>query len=136
MRFTEAGYALLLANSQNRPDREASNVALFRQRAVDGLLLSISDEQDQGSLEQLTEFDRPVVLLDRDVELSAASRVLFDHATGFRAAARHLVEVATALGATGATVRSLDDLQSAAAAIEARRGPVLIDLRIDPPRRG
>ena len=40
--------------------------------------------------------------------------------------------VADAMGATGVTVRNLDDLDAAAAAIRDRRGPVLIDAKLDP----
>ena len=40
--------------------------------------------------------------------------------------------VAVALGGQGVTVRTMGDLQSALDAIEARQGPLLIDLKLDP----
>jgi thiamine pyrophosphate-dependent acetolactate synthase large subunit-like protein len=40
--------------------------------------------------------------------------------------------VAEAMGATGVTVRNLDDLGNAAAAIRDRKGPVLLDAKLDP----
>lgn len=40
--------------------------------------------------------------------------------------------VASALGGTGVTVASLDDLDEAAEVMEARDGPLLIELRLDP----
>jgi acetolactate synthase-1/2/3 large subunit len=40
--------------------------------------------------------------------------------------------VAEAMGATGVTVRCIDDLETAARAIEARDRPLLIDLKLDP----
>lgn len=40
--------------------------------------------------------------------------------------------VANSLGGTGITVRTLEDLETAARAIENRRGPVLIDVKLDP----
>jgi len=42
--------------------------------------------------------------------------------------------VATALGGTGVMVRTLEDLETAARAIEKRKGPVLIDVKLDPDR--
>ncbi|MEA3217011.1 MAG: hypothetical protein QOJ19_3167 [Acidimicrobiia bacterium] len=40
--------------------------------------------------------------------------------------------VAEAMGATGVTVRNLDDLGNAATAIRDRKGPVLVDAKLDP----
>ena len=40
--------------------------------------------------------------------------------------------VAEALGGTGVTVRTMQDLELAVTAIEGRKGPVLIDLKLDP----
>lgn len=91
VRLAERGYTLLLANSQDTPERDAANVTAFRQRHVDGLLLSLTDEDDAGTAAALTAFGKPAVLLDRDAGAPGASRVLFDHAHGFRLATRHLI---------------------------------------------
>lgn len=45
-----------------------------------------------------------------------------------------LASVATSLGGEGVTVRSDDDLEKASEAIRNRKGPILIDLRLDPDR--
>lgn len=93
MRLAQEGYALLLANSHNLPERDIANVRLFEQRSVDGLLLSLSDEDNSDALAQLGEFHKPTVLLDRDPNFHGASRVLFDHRLGFGSAMRHLAEL-------------------------------------------
>jgi thiamine pyrophosphate-dependent acetolactate synthase large subunit-like protein len=43
-----------------------------------------------------------------------------------------LAPLAEALGATGVTVRSMEDLERAASAIQRRQGPILVDVKIDP----
>jgi len=43
-----------------------------------------------------------------------------------------LAPVAQALGGTGVTVRSMEELEAAALAIQRRKGPILIDVKIDP----
>jgi LacI family transcriptional regulator len=89
-RLAESGYTMLLANSQGRPARDVANVALLRHRYVDGLLLSLTDEDEAPLRDEFELFAKPTVLLDRDGGAPAASRVLFDHAEGFGAATRHL----------------------------------------------
>ena len=93
VRLAHRGYTLLLANSQDTPGRDAANVTAFRQRHVDGLLLSLTDETDAGTASALAAFGKPTVLLDRDAGSPGASRVLFDHAYGFRLATRHLIDL-------------------------------------------
>jgi len=43
-----------------------------------------------------------------------------------------LAPLADALGGTGVTVRSMEELEAAAAAIQRREHPILIDVKIDP----
>ncbi len=92
-RLAENGYTMLLANSQGRPERDAVNIANLRQRHVDGLLLSLTDEDEAPLREEFELFTKPTVLLDRDAGAPSASRVLFDHAQGFGQATRHLAEL-------------------------------------------
>ena len=92
--LAEAGFTSLLAILRSSPDREAELVRLFRQRRVDGLLVSATDESHVAMREELTRFGRPCIFLDRTVEeLPRASSVLFDHRTGFREAAEHLIRL-------------------------------------------
>lgn len=84
-------YTLLLANSSGRAEGDVASIQTFRHRLVDGLLLSLSDEDDEAVRAQLAAFDKPTVLLDRDLGSTDASKVLFDHAAGFRTATEHLI---------------------------------------------
>jgi LacI family transcriptional regulator len=88
-----AGRAMLIANSQGASDHDATQLRLLRQRRVDGLILSLSDETDPGTITLLKGLDRPFVLLDREVSRINAAAVLSDHAAGVRAAALHLLEL-------------------------------------------
>ncbi len=83
----ERGYSMLLTNSEGRPDLDLAHVRLFRQRSVDGLLLSLADETHAGTLDELEQLHVPVVLIDREVERPAGlSAVLCDHGAGVAAA--------------------------------------------------
>lgn len=89
-----AGYTMLLANSMNDAQLDASYIQLFAQRRVDGLLLSVSDESFQPTVDAIAQHELPCVLVDRelatDVRISA---VVTDHDTGMSAAIGHLVEL-------------------------------------------
>ncbi len=89
-----AGYGLSLRNSQGNPGLDADYIRYFRQAAVDGLLLSLSDESYRPTIDELTAIDFPFVAIDRALppELSG-SAVLSDHAKGTEAAARHLASL-------------------------------------------
>jgi LacI family transcriptional regulator len=89
-----AGYSMLLTNSENDPKLDAHHVRLFRQRRVDGLLLSLAAEDDAETLEALKESDEPVVVIDRELpDELGSSAVLSDHRTGMRDAVGHLLEL-------------------------------------------
>jgi LacI family transcriptional regulator len=92
-RLAESGYTLVLANSRGLPEGDAANLQLFRQRHVDGLLLSLTSETDRRVARLLKSFGKPAVILDREGGSRDASRVLFDHENGFRAATEYLVEL-------------------------------------------
>ena len=90
----EAGYSMLLANSENDPVRDADDVRLFEQRRVDGLMLSVASEDNPDLTRLLAGIETPAVLIDRALPAPAsASAVLSDHRTGMRAAVEHLLEL-------------------------------------------
>lgn len=90
----EAGYSTLMSNSGNVADRDAEHLRLFRQRRVDGLLLSIADESHDPTLSELRRLPKPAVFMDRDVEgVPNASNVVFDHRSGVAAAGEHLLNL-------------------------------------------
>ncbi len=86
------GYSMLLANSQNDPRLDARHISLFRQRRVDGLLLSLADETSEATLQALRLVQQPSVVIDREIDPSiGASAVLSDHAVAIGAAVDDLV---------------------------------------------
>src|SRR5579863_4038191 len=62
-----AGYALSLTNSEGKPGLDAEYIRYFRQRAVDGLLLSLSDEGYGPTMDELKALGRPFVAVDREL---------------------------------------------------------------------
>jgi LacI family transcriptional regulator len=89
-----AGYALSITNSEGKPDFDADYIRYFRQRAVDGLLLSHSDENHTPTLDELGALPVPFVAVDREVpkHLGGAA-VLCDDAHGIKSIARYLVSL-------------------------------------------
>lgn len=89
-----AGYAMLLTNSVNEANLDATHIRLLQQRRVDGLLLSVSDETNEQTVEALSRTPTPSVLIDRDLRTEeTASAVLSDHAAGIAQAVKRLVEL-------------------------------------------
>jgi LacI family transcriptional regulator len=90
----DAGYSMLLTNSENDAGLDAGHVRLLMQRRVDGLMLSLASEEHPETLDTLAQLDAPIVLIDRELPRAVrASAVLSDHRTGMRAAVRHLLEL-------------------------------------------
>ena len=88
------GYSMLLTNSLGDPVLEKEHITLLSQRRVDGLVISMVDETNPGTLGKLQELEIPVVVLDRNLPSELpASRVLSDHRSGMKAAALHLLEL-------------------------------------------
>ena len=93
-RLREAGYSLLLTNSEGSPDLDVEHISLLERRRVDGLILSLAEENHPGTVSALRQVSVPVVLVDRDIPPGVkARRAVFDHAVGMRAAATHLLEL-------------------------------------------
>jgi LacI family transcriptional regulator len=89
----EAGYTTILANSNERPDREHRYVSTLVSKRVDGLILAPS-RGDHSTLTRLLQNARiPVVVVDRDAELPNADIVLYDNEGGSAAAVRYLIEL-------------------------------------------
>lgn len=93
-RLREAGYSLLLTNSEGNPDLDVEHISLLERRRVDGFLLSLAEENHPETVAVLREVAVPVVLVDRDVPSGVrASQAVFDHFSGMQAAAAHLLEL-------------------------------------------
>lgn len=93
-RMRAAGYSLLLTNSEGNPELDIEHISLLERRRVDGLILSLVDENHPDVVAALRHVACPVVLVDRDVpEGVTARRAAFDHALGMRQATQHLLEL-------------------------------------------
>ena len=92
-RLRQAGYSMVLTNSEGDPDLDARYIALLRQRRVDALILALESESHPSTLEALRNFPGPLVLLDREIPSLTASAVLCDHHSGVRDAVTHLLDL-------------------------------------------
>jgi LacI family transcriptional regulator len=122
-RLREAGYAMLLTNSEGRPELDAVHIGLLHQRRVDGLIVSVSDEKNEKTLEALARMEVPVVVLDRQVEIAGVLHVNTDHQPGMRHAVGHLLDLGHRNIAmiTGQPLRPTNDRQAALEACFAER---------------
>ena len=90
----EAGYSMLLTNSDGDPDLDAAHVRLLEQRRADGLIVSLAREGHEATLSALRGLDIPVVVIDRSVPADLrASAVLSDHRSGVAAAGGRLLDL-------------------------------------------
>ena len=87
----ENGYALVLANSGDRPAAEVELLHQFFRHRTDAALLSLSDETNPQLLARLKDVDLPLVLMDREPEGLDIDRVMTDHAEGMCLATAYLM---------------------------------------------
>lgn len=86
------GYSLLLTNSEGDAELDADNIALLEDRQVDGLLLSLTQEENPDVIRALRSCQLPMVLLDRDKPDGVkALSARFDHRAGMTKAVEHLL---------------------------------------------
>jgi LacI family transcriptional regulator len=88
--LSRAGYMLVVASSDGRPDREAAFIDLFRQRQAEGLIFSIAQEKHPDVLSALNSARFPFVLLEREIS-PAVDTVGADHMGGVHHATRYLL---------------------------------------------
>ena len=89
-----AGYSLLLMNSENDPALDATHIRFFQSRRVDGMILSLASETDTATLDHIAQVDGPVVVVDRELPTSlGASAAVNDHRPGMEAAVEHLIDL-------------------------------------------
>ncbi len=62
----EAGYSMLLTNSESDAALDADHIRLLEQRRVDGLILSLAQEAHGPTLEALRQLAIPFVVVDRE----------------------------------------------------------------------
>jgi LacI family transcriptional regulator len=90
--FVEAGYALLLSNSDGRAEREKELISVMAARRADALLIGQHSETDLELEGLLRRLDIPVVLIDRE-RPDWADSVMVDHRGGVRKATERLIQM-------------------------------------------
>lgn len=91
-RLQQAGYALLVGNTDNDRAKERNLIDLFRRRRVDGLILGPCEAEDTDMMGQLDAGDLPVVGYDRDLG-DGQSGLHVAHRKGAYEATRHLLNL-------------------------------------------
>jgi len=104
----EAGYSLIVCNSDESLEKEDRYVRLLRQRRMDGLLISPVGDGSNSVVHKLPRWKIPFVFVDRRVEGIDADAVLSDNVDGAYQATRHLISrghrrIGLILGIRGAT---------------------------------
>ena len=90
----EAGYSLILGNSDNELSEEELYLNVFLSKRVDGILLvKAPGELNKNLLETLRVAGPPVVLVDREYPSMHADTVVADDAGGAYAATQHLLDL-------------------------------------------
>jgi LacI family transcriptional regulator len=90
----EFGYATLLCNTDDDPDKEDEYLRVLARRRIDGLILIPShDESPPIPLSYLIEHLTPVVLVDRGMDGFAGDRVMVDNRRGGQLAAEHVLDL-------------------------------------------
>ncbi len=89
-RCFNAGYNVILCNSNDDPVREASYLRVLAEKRVDGLVL-VASHRDASLRKALVELKIPLVLLDREIPGLACDLVEVDHVLGGMIATRHLL---------------------------------------------
>lgn len=119
----KAGYTLLVACSEDQPDRELELLTAFSRKRVDGLIMTTASEQDSTLLKARMALRVPIVMLDRE-QPSSFDAVLIAHREGTRRATEYLLDlghrrIALLTGPT--TVRpAFDRVRGYKAAFQAR----------------
>jgi len=87
----EAGYGVLLCNTQNDRDREFSYLKLLSGRQLDGILF-LTNQAENPALADILQRNRNVVLIDEDVPGVSAPRIFSENRNGGYLATRHLLD--------------------------------------------
>ena len=90
----DAGYSMLLTDSEGRSELGVRHLRAFRQRRADGLIVMTAAEDDSETNNLLASYRAPIVVIDRELPPHIdAGYVVSDHATGLADATEHLIEL-------------------------------------------
>ncbi|HIE47703.1 TPA: LacI family transcriptional regulator [Candidatus Bipolaricaulota bacterium] len=104
----EAGYSLIVCNSDETPEKEDLYVRLLWRRRMDGLLIAPVRDGASSAVQELARRQMPFVFIDRKAKGVEADAVLSDNVGGAYLATQHLIErghkrIGIVLGIPGAT---------------------------------
>jgi len=88
----EAGYSVILCNSNEDPQREKLYIDVLTEKQVDGIIL-VSTCGQINTLRGLKKLQIPVALLDRDIKNLSLDTVLVDNKNGGLLATNHLISL-------------------------------------------
>jgi LacI family transcriptional regulator len=89
----EAGFTVIICQSNEMYDREVSNAKVLRAHRVDGVLVSVSKETNRyDHLKYLQDGNIPLVFFDRIVPGIRTDCVVIDDKEAARRATRHLID--------------------------------------------
>jgi LacI family transcriptional regulator len=86
-----AGYAVILANSNESAEKQAGFLKRMREHGVDGLVLCPSEGTDPATIADAARWGLPLVQALRVVETTESDYSGIDYPGGMRAATRHLI---------------------------------------------
>lgn len=88
----EAGYSMILINSDGEITTQSENFSLLRRRRVDGVIASLVSETAPSVKEAIDNLRMPLVLLDREVAGLNAGAVICNHRQGVFEATKDLID--------------------------------------------
>jgi len=126
----DLGYAILLCNAADDPEREAGYLDLLVDRWVDGVVIAASNLGGRHR-EWLADAPLPIVLVNSTDHEIGLSTISSDNRAGGALAARHLAELGhRRLGLIGAPPRNVDGPDRLAGARDALRAAGIDDRTI------
>jgi LacI family transcriptional regulator, galactose operon repressor len=87
--LVEAGYTLVLANTDNNEQKEAAIIESMERRRVDGLMVATA-RRDYPLIDRLIEANMPIVLINRTLDDPTVSSVAGNDHAGIGLALKHL----------------------------------------------
>ncbi|MGC8963033.1 MAG: LacI family DNA-binding transcriptional regulator [Candidatus Bipolaricaulaceae bacterium] len=104
----DAGYSVIICNSDEDPEKEDHYIRVLWQRRVDGLLIAPTQDGTSPAIQKLIKRKIPFVFVDRKAKGIEADAVLSDNVGGAYLATKHLIDrghkkIGIVLGIPGAT---------------------------------
>ena len=104
----EAGYSVIVCNSDEDPQKEDMYIRALWRRRIDGMLIAPTRDGTSPAIQELAQRKIPFVFVDRKAKGIEADAVLSDNVGGAYLATKHLIErghkrIGIILGIPGAT---------------------------------